>query len=100
MGQDPEFCKGLKTLRLQLLDYINSLKASLASGSNIEQASVPLQGLPSNPYMRDLDYSSEVANLEESWSYFWHEDFGNFLSQNVEQDETNMYLLGLPQSWS
>lgn len=102
MGQDTDFAKGLKILRQQLHDYNSSSRPSQAkaTASEVREASVLPQGLTYDSTLRDLDCNTDVANLEESWSYLWNEDFGTFLSQNVEQDMTNMYLLGLPQSWA
>lgn len=100
MGQDPEFPKGLKTLRLQLCDYINSLGPHKATTTHVHQDSVLPQVLSHDSHTGDIDYSAEVANLEESWSNFWHEDFSDFLSHHVEQDAMNTYLLGLTQTWA
>lgn len=100
MGQDPEFSRGLKILRQQLHEYNDSLKPGAAAASNAREASVLPQGLSYDASLGELDRNTEVADLEESWSYLWNEDVCGFLSHSVEQDMANMYLLGLPQSWA
>jgi len=101
MGQDSEFAKGLRILRQQLHDYNSSIRPGPAAETEVREGSVLPQGLSFDSSLADLDHDMHVTNLEESWSYFWNEDLGTFLSHNnMEQDVKNMYLLGLPQSWA
>lgn len=52
-----------------------------------------------------FDLTADVTNLEASWAHFWNEDFEKLLAVQPEPDTTsmenatNMYLLGIPQSW-
>lgn len=99
MGQDPDFTKGLRTLRLQLYNCTNSLRPHKATAVSVQQDLVQPQVLSHDSSLGDMDYGTGVADLEESWSNFWHQDFGDFLSHHVEQDVMNTYLLGLEQTW-
>lgn len=60
-----------------------------------------------------FDLSMDATDLESSWAHFWNEDFEKLLAmppqtQTVTEGQpetvsmanvTNMYLLGIPQSW-
>ncbi|CAK7233918.1 hypothetical protein SCUCBS95973_008758 [Sporothrix curviconia] len=84
----------------------NALTASTVSST----PTTTISCLPSEPtsttpisYGFDLTADGDVMNLEASWAHFWNEDFDKMLALpdglGGDADMTNMYLLGIPQSW-
>ncbi|EFX01511.1 fungal specific transcription factor domain containing protein [Grosmannia clavigera kw1407] len=106
MGQDLEFAKGMQTLRQQLSDNIGSHRPGPLGIDQVAEAAIQPKGvemdslLPGFDFNTTVDFNTGLANLEDSWSHLWNEDFGGWTYSNDEQDTTNMYVLGLPQSWT
>lgn len=101
MGQDLEFVKGLQTLRQQLNDSIGGPKLGQLGRRDLgAEVCIQPQGVEMDSMLSGFDFSTDLNNLEDSWSHLWNDDFGTLTSNNGEQDTTNMYLLGIPQSWA
>ena len=100
MGQDAEFAKAPRVLGEQLRACCSSLQPLHGGDNDAREASAQPKVVANDPPPIELDQSMQFSDLDESWSYFWNEGLDMFATHEVEQDPTNMYLLGLPQSWS
>lgn len=116
-GHNENLILGIKLFRTQLHEYIagssaESIPATAMNGAASSQlgtykipapAPTPAMAEPTNN--GGLDLTVEAADLEASWVHFWKDDFEKLLSMPTDAygvdiaSTTNMYLMGIPQSW-
>ncbi|CAK7236160.1 hypothetical protein SEUCBS140593_009525 [Sporothrix eucalyptigena] len=120
-GHGPEFLRGITLFRSQLCEYIAGIQGrKTAEPPTVETTPATITCPETEPqpdlveFGFDLTEDGDVMNLEASWAHFWNEDFEKMLALPALGSElhtaslvttnmtnmTNMYLLGIPQSWS